>query len=241
MHGKMTKLNKYARQTRLLVAVDCIIFGFDGTQLKILLIKRVLQPLKGNWSLMGGFIGSAESADEAAERILKKLTGLSGVYLEQMHCFGDPKRDTIERTISVAYFALIDIHKYKEQISHEYHAEWFALNEIPKLLFDHASMIEMGRKKLQYKAALHPILFELLPAKFTLPQLLILYEAFYDASIDKRNFTRKVQTTGLLVKLNEKDKDGSKKGAFYYKLNRVNYRSNLQAFLYIVPNAHKLF
>ncbi len=237
----MINPHKYAKQTRLLAAVDCIIFGFDGAQLKLLLVKRAIEPMKGNWSLMGGFIGAEESVDEAAARILKKLTGLSDVYLEQMYSFGDPKRDPIERTISVAYFALIDILKYKEQISHEYQAEWFPLNKIPKLLFDHASMIEMGRKKLQYKAALHPILFELLPAKFTLPQLLILYEAIYDATIDKRNFTRKVHATGLLVKLNEKDKDGSKKGAFYYKLNRANYRSNLQAFLYIVPNAHKLF
>ncbi len=235
------KPNKYAKQTRLLAAVDCIIFGFDGTQLQILLIKRAIQPLKGNWSLMGGFVEPFESVDEAAAGILKKLTGLSGVYLEQMHCFGDLNRDTIERTISVAYFALIDILKYKEQISHEYQAEWFPIHEIPKLLFDHEVMIEMGRKKLQYKAALHPILFELLPSKFTLPQLLLLYEAIYDANIDKRNFTRKVHATGLLIKLNEKDKDSSKKGAFYYKLNRVNYRSNLQAFLYIVPNAHKLF
>lgn len=241
MPNKIKASYKYAKQTRILAAVDCIVFGFDGAQLKLLLVKRAIEPLKGNWSLMGGFVMASESVDEAAARILKKLTGLSGVYLEQMHCFGHPKRDSIERTISIAYFALIDIHKYKEQISHEYHAEWFPLNKIPKLLFDHSDMIEMGRKKLQYKAALHPILFELLPAKFTLPQLLLLYEAIYDATIDKRNFTRKVQSSGLLVKLDEKDKDSSKKGAFYYKLNRVNYRSNLQAFLYIIPNAHKLF
>ena len=115
-------MQKYSKQTRLLLAVDCIIFGFDGETLKILLIKRSFQPEKGNWSLMGGFVQVTESLDQASNRILKQLTGLEGVYLEQLHTFSEVQRDPKERTVSTAYFALIDIHKYETQLSNDYHA-----------------------------------------------------------------------------------------------------------------------
>lgn len=229
-------MTKYQNQTRLLAAVDCIIFGFDGNALKLLLVQRAIQPEKGKWSLMGGFIQPNESADIAAVRILKKLTGLEGVYLEQLHTFSDPSRDPIERTLSVTYFALIDINRYQQQLSDEYHAEWFPLTEAPRLIFDHQQMVDMAREKLRYKAALHPLLFELLPRKFTLPQLQNLYECVYDTSFDKRNFTRKVLSTKLLVKQKDKDKGNSKKGAFFYKLDKRHYKANFHAFLNIIPN-----
>jgi len=234
-------IHKYKGEAHYLVAVDCIIFGFDGETLKILLIQRGFEPERGKWSLMGGFVKPEESLDEAANRILKKLTGLEGVYLEQLHAFGDPHRDPVERTISIAYFALIDIHKYQKQISEEYHAEWFPLNHIPELIFDHMEMVKLARRQLRYKASLHPILFELLPPpKFTIPQLQNLYEGIYDTTFDKRNFSRKVLSTGLLIKQPDKDKSNSKKGAFYYKLDRKKYRANFQAFLRFVPNPDKL-
>lgn len=231
----------YSRQSKIVAAIDCIIFGFDGQELKLLLIQRGFEPERGQWSLMGGFIKENEGFEEGAARILNKLTGLEGIYLEQLYAFGDPKRDPIARTISVAYFALIDIHKYEKQLSHEYHAEWFSLNNFPELIFDHNSMVEMAKEKLRYKAALHPILFELLPAKFTIPQLQILYEGIYSAVFDKRNFSRKVLSTGLLIKQREKDKEKSKKGAFYYKLDKRKYRTKFQAFLNIIPNSHNLW
>ena len=115
-------------------------------------------------------------------------------------------RDPIERTASVAFFSLIDINQYTKQISHEYHAEWFSLHKIPEVIFDHKEMIDMAREKLRYKAAIHPILFELLPEKFTLPQLQILYEGIYDTILDKRNFSRKVLSTGLFVKQKDKER-----------------------------------
>ena len=233
-------MTKYQRQTRFLAAVDCIILGFDGETLKLLLIQRDFEPERGKWSLMGGFIQSNESPEGAATRILKTLTGLEGVYLEQLHTFGEPGRDPLERTLSIAYFALIDIYQYEKQLSEEYHAEWFPLNKIPDLVFDHKQMVKMAQEKLRYKAAMHPLLFELLPKKFTLPQLQSLYESVYDTEFDKRNFSRKVLSTSLLVKLNEKDKGSSKKGAFYYKLNSKNYKQNFQAFLNIIPNSHLL-
>ncbi|PWK80105.1 ADP-ribose pyrophosphatase YjhB (NUDIX family) [Mucilaginibacter oryzae] len=231
---------KYSKQTRLLLAVDCIIFGFDGEVLKILLIKRGFQPEKGNWSLMGGFVQPDESLDQSANRILKQLTGLEGVYLEQLYTFGQPQRDPIERTVSVAYFALIDIHKYETQISDDYHAEWFQLKRAPKLIFDQQDMVEQARKRIRYKAAMHPILFELLPTKFTIPQLQTLYECVFNTTIDKRNFSKRVLATGLLIKLADKDKAGSKRGAYYYQLNMQNYYAKFQAFMNFIPNPDTL-
>jgi len=236
----MTQMNRYPGETRVLVAVDCIIFGFDGNDIKLLLVQRGLRPEKGRWSLMGGFLQPQESLDQAADRILKKLTGLEGVYMEQLQTFGDPLRDPVERTLSVAYFALIDIHQYEKQLSADYHAEWFLLKKTPELIFDHKRMMEMAKKELRYKAALHPILFELLPAKFTIPQLQILYEGIYDTTFDNRNFSRKVLSTELLIKQKEKDKANSKKGAFYYKLDKRKYKANFQAFLNFIPNPGKL-
>lgn len=229
-------MTKYQKQARLLAAVDCIIFGFDGQKLKLLLIQRAFEPEKNNWSLMGGFIQPEESADEAAVRILKKLTGLEGVYLEQLHTFSDPRRDPIERTISIAYFALIDSNLYEKQISDEYHPEWFPLNKIPDLIFDHKKMVAMARENLRYKAALHPILFELLPPKFTLPLLQNLFEDVYETSFDKRNFSRKIISTGLLLKQKEKDKENSKKGAFFYRLDKKHYKKNFHKFQHFIPN-----
>lgn len=231
---------RYGGQTRILVAIDCIIFGFDGYELKLLLIQRGFEPEKLKWSLMGGFIQSHENLDQAANNILNKLTGLEDVYLEQLQAFGEPNRDPLERTIGIAYFALIDIHKYETQISHEYHAEWFSLNNVPELIFDHGQMVTLAKKQLRYKAALHPILFELLPGKFTLPQLQSLYEGIYETQLDKRNFSRKVLSTKLLIKQPEKDKANSKKGAYYYMLDMPKYIENFQAFLYFIPNPHAL-
>jgi 8-oxo-dGTP diphosphatase len=233
-------MHKYSKQTRLLLAVDCIILGFDGEVLKILLIKRGFQPEKGNWSLMGGFVQANESLDQASNRILKQLTGLEGVYLEQLHTFGDTQRDPIERTVSTAYFALIDIHKYETQLSDDYHAEWFPLKHTPKLIFDQQEMVETAKRRIRYKAALHPILFELLPDRFTLPQLQILYESVFNTNIDKRNFSKRVLATGLLMKLTDKDKKNSKRGAFYYQLNKKNYYAKFQAFLNFIPNPDTL-
>lgn len=232
-------MNKYAKQTRLLVAVDCIIFGFDGADLKILLVKRGLEPESGKWSLMGGFVGANESMNEAANRVLLKLTGLDKVYLEQLYTFGDPGRDPIERTISVTYFSLLDLTKYKKQLSTEFNAEWFPLKKFPQLIFDHNQMVQMARAKLRYKASLHPILFELLSDKFTIPQLQSLFEEVYKTSFDKRNFSRKILSTGLLLKLNEKDKANSKRGAFYYKLDKKHYKANFHRILHFIPNPNE--
>lgn len=233
-------MSHYSGQARMLMAVDCILFGFDGENLKLLLNKRSIKPKKGNWSLMGGFLEKNETLEKAAYRVLKDRTGLKNVYLEQLHAFSSVRRDPVERTISVAYFALIDINAYQQQLSNEFHAEWFPLKKLPKLIFDHQDMLKMASRQLRYKAALHPILFELLPSKFTIPQLLNLYEGIYECSFDKRNFSRKLLSTGLLIKQKDKDRLNSKKGAFYYRLDRKKYASSIGAFLHFVPNPDTL-
>jgi hypothetical protein len=140
----------------------------------------------------------------------------------------------------VAYFALIDIHQYEKQLSDQYHAEWFLLGKKPRLIFDHDDMVRCAQRQLRYKAALHPLLFELLPQKFTIPQLQKLYEAVYETIFDNRNFTRKMASTGLLVKQTGKDKTSSKKGAFYYKLDKRKYKAKQDSFSTLYPKQKSL-
>jgi 8-oxo-dGTP diphosphatase len=218
------ELNKYKSHDRLLVAIDCIIFGFDGNQLQALLIKRGFEPEKGKWSLMGGFTNQDESTDEAAVRVLHQLTGMNNIYMEQLYCFSEVNRDPAGRVISIAYFALINIEDYSEQMQFEHEAKWFPLNKIPDLIFDHRQMVALAKERLQQKVANHPIGFELLPEKFTLPQLQSLYEAIYESPLDKRNFTRKILSLEILNRLNEKNKSSSRKGAFYYVFDKKKYR-----------------
>src|SRR6187551_3530434 len=134
-------IDKYKSQEGILVAVDCIIFGFDGTQLQALLIKRGFEPEKGKWSLMGGFVGNDENADEAAIRVLNQLTGMHDIYMEQIYAFSDINRDAAGRVISIAYFAVINIGNYSEQLQLEHEAKWFPLSAIPTLIFDHNKMV----------------------------------------------------------------------------------------------------
>ncbi len=229
-------LNQYTQQTKCLVALDSIIFGFDGESLKILLVKRGIEPDKDVWSLMGGWLQANENLDEAANRVLKELTGLDDIYLENLSVYGDPKRDPVERTVSVTYFALINVADYEQKISDSFQASWFSLHELPELLFDHGTMISHAIHRLRNKAAFHPVGFELLPDKFTLPQLQTLYEAIFDTKFDKRNFSRKINASGLISKLDEKQKGFSKKGAFYYTLNREKYKSADDTHFYFIPN-----
>lgn len=214
----------YHSHDRFYVAVDCIIFGFDGKEIKALLIKRSLEPQMGKWSLMGGFVTNQESVHSSASRVLHHLTGLSNIYMEQLHCFGDINRDTAARVISIAFFALIKLDDYSEDLMKEHHAKWFSLNKIPALIFDHKKMILLAQERLQQKVISHPIGFELLPNKFTLQQLQALYEAVYNTSFDKRNFTKKILSLGLLQKLEEKDKESSRKGSYLYVFNKIKYQ-----------------
>jgi ADP-ribose pyrophosphatase YjhB (NUDIX family) len=216
-------IDKYKSHKRILIAVDCIIFGFDGQQLQVLLIKRRYEPERGNWSLMGGFVSPNESTDDAAIRVLYHLTGLKNIYMEQLYCFSNVNRDAAGRVISVAYFALVNISEYNDQVQQDHEARWFPMDKVPNLIFDHNEMIAKAKERLKQKVSNHPIGFELLPKKFTLPKLQNLYEAIYEQKLDKRNFTRKILALGILNKLKEKEKESSRKGAFYFVFDKKRY------------------
>jgi 8-oxo-dGTP diphosphatase len=220
----MSTITEYKVHDRMLIAVDCIILGFDGRDLKALLVKRGFAPGFGNWSLMGGFVKKDESVEAAAVRILEVLTGITNIYLEQLSTFGEVNRDPGGRVISVAYFALIKIDDYSDELMKEHNAKWFNTSRIPAMIFDHKDMIRMARERLRQRVANHPVGFELLPRKFTLPQLQNLYEAIYDSSFDKRNFSRKILALHILKKLDEKEKSFSKRGAFYYMFDYKKYK-----------------
>ncbi len=220
--------NQYKNHDRILVALDCIIFGFDRSGLKLLLIKRDFEPEKGNWSLMGGFLNRDESLDQAADRVLHKLTGLKNVYLEQLYGFGEVDRDPVERTVSIAYYALINIREHDKELMDKYSARWFPIDDLPDLIFDHNQMVRAAKRRLKYRASHEPVGFELLPEKFTMPELQILYEDIYETELDKRNFRRRILSMDILTKTDEKQKKYSKKGAYLYKFNEDKYEDKLE-------------
>jgi ADP-ribose pyrophosphatase YjhB (NUDIX family) len=216
----------YPKSTKHIVAVDCIIFGYDivEKELKLLLFKRMFEPAKGSWSLAGGFVEPDESLDNAASRILRNLTGLESVYMRQSFAYGEIERDPGDRVISVAYFALITIRDINKEYAEKNGVSWRSLSQLPDLIFDHPQMVKQALIDLQNQIRIKPVGFELLPEKFTLVQLQDLYEAILRKNIDKRNFRKKIMSMGILEKLDEKEKETSKKGAFYYKFNEDNYK-----------------
>ena len=215
----------YSKQKKYLVAVDCIIFGYDTLEkeIKLLLIKRSFEPAKGKWSLAGGFVEPDESLDVAAFRVLENLTGLKKVYMKQSYCYGNPDRDPGARVISSAYWSLIKLKDIDKKLSVRNGTHWFSLNQFPELIFDHNKMVVRALKELQMQVMIKPVGFELLPQKFTLVQLLDLYEAINQRTVDKRNFRKKLLSMNILEKLDEKERETSKKGAYYYKFNKERY------------------
>lgn len=213
----------YKQHPKFHIAVDCIIFGFNGTDLDLLLLRRNFEPAKGEWSLMGGFVQEDEDIHKAAERVLRELTGLDQVYLEQIKAYGEVYRDPGERVISVVYFALVNRHNYDRQLVKEHDAHWIPLKDRPHLIFDHDMMVDHAIARLRQKSKVYPIGFNLLPAEFTLTQLQKLYEAIHDRTYDKRNFRKKVTEENFIVKTGNIDKTSSKKGAALYRFNEMAY------------------
>lgn len=223
----MSLIGHYNSEDKVLVAVDSVIFGFDHEGLKILLIKRDFEPQKGAWSLMGGFLKKNEILDQAANRVLHELTGLDNIYMEQVSSYSALGRDPVERTISVAFFALINIAHHDFKLNKAHHAQWFPLSQAPTPIFDHQQMIAESLERLKRKALTNPIGFELLPEKFTMRQLQDLYESILIEKLDKRNFINKINALEILIRLEEKDKTTSKKGAFLYKFDEEKYNQKI--------------
>ena len=218
----------YKNKDTHLVAVDCIIIGFKDNDLHILIAKRQFEPMKGGWSLMGGFVNHGESINEAAQRVLDEFTGIDDVFMEQLGAYGEVERDLGERVVSVAYYALVDMDKFDTSLAIKYDARWVKISSFPELIFDHNKMVKDTINTLQRRAAVKPIGFNLLGEQFTLPILQSLYESIYQETIDKRNFRKKILSMDILEKLEEKDKSASKRGAFYYKFNKDKYDQLIQ-------------
>jgi len=186
-----------------------------------------MKPKKGEWSLMGGFIQADEDLDQAPVRILQSLTGLGNLFLEQIGAFGKLDRDPGGRVISVAYYALINKDDHEKDLLDTYNAQWFPIDNYPVLVFDHRQMVEAAYQQLVIQSKLRPIGFNLLPPKFTLPELQSLYQAIFKQKLDDRNFRRRVLALGIVRKLSEKQRKGSKKGAFLFEFDQEAYQKLL--------------
>lgn len=209
----------YHEQPRMLVSVDCIVFGFDGRELRVLIGKRQMDPGRGEWSVYGGFVRSNESIDDAANRVLMELAGLRNQYLRQVGAFGRIDRDPGERVISIVYYALINVNDYDEKLREKHGVEWMAIDDLPPLYSDHRSMIQKARQMMRETITHEPIGFRLLPKLFTLTQLQKVYEAISGEELDKRNFRKYINDMYYLERTELIDKKSSKRGAHLYRFN----------------------
>ncbi len=204
------------------VATDCVIFGFDGIKLEVLLIQRGEEPYKGSWAFPGGFLRMDETAEQGALRELKEETDLSATYIEQFHTYTEPLRDPRERVISIAFFALVKIQEVKGG-DDAANAQWFTLDEVPPLAFDHDRILREAVAKLRERIHFKPIGFELLPERFTLKQLQMLYEAILEVQFDRRNFAKKMFHLELLTQLDETIWPTPKREAHLFCFNLNKY------------------
>lgn len=207
----------YHEYERFYVSVDCVIFGFSGGNLKLLIQKRPYEPGLGEDSLIGGFIGKDESVNAAASRVLTYFTGLEDVYMQQLGVFGEVERDPGERVISVVFYALIDVREYNENLSEKRNARWIDIDNLPRLCLDHNEMVEKAREALKSRINNEPIGSNLLPELFTLSQLQSLHESILGYPIDKRNFRRSVLSHGLIERTEKMDKQSSRRGAALFR------------------------
>ena len=216
----------YSEHSKVWVSVDCIIFGFEGNKLKLLIGKRQMDPGRGEWSLYGGFVNSNENLEDAANRVLYNLTGLRKLYMKQVGAFGAIDRDPGERVISIAYCALINVKDYDDSLREQYGLEWFNLDEMPKLYSDHNEMIKKAIFLLRQRIKTEPLSFNLLPSLFTLTQLQRVYEAILGQEIDKHNFRKRIKTFDFIEKTDLIDKFHSKRGAALYRFNKKTYNED---------------
>src|SRR5216117_1298242 len=210
---------------RAALTVDCVVFGFDESALKVLLIERALEPFKGKWALPGGFVRVDETLDEAARSELEEEAGLRNVFLEQLYTFGAVDRDPRERVVSVAYYALVKLADFSTNAATDAaDARWFPISKVPRLAFDHANILATALTRLKGKVSYQPIGFELLPPKFTLSQLQHLYEKILERPLDKRNFRKKILAMDLLVESGEVEQDVAHRAARLYRFDHKKYQ-----------------
>lgn len=212
---------QYARPA---ITADCVVFGLDEEDLKVLLIQRANEPFKGRWALPGGFAVVGESLEETARRELNEETGLKDVFLEQLYTFSDPKRDPREHVVTVAYYALVNLSDHQVHASTDArNAAWFCIDDVPHLAFDHDVILKMAHGRLRGKIIYQPIGFELLPEKFPLRSLQGVYEKILNQELDKRNFRKKILGMGILEELDEMETDVGHRAARLYRFNKEKY------------------
>ena len=212
------------RYPRAALTVDCVVFGYDEGELKILLIERGLEPFKGRWALPVGFVRVDEALDDDARRELAEEPGLKNVFLEQLYTFGAVHRGPREGVVSVAYYALVKLSDHRAKAATDAaNAEWFPVSKAPKLAFDRADILAVALARLKGKVRYEPIGFELLPPKFTLSQLQHLYEAALETQLDKRNFRKKVLAFDFLIPLNQTQMLGRHRPAQLFRFDPENY------------------
>jgi len=199
------------------ISVDCVIFGYDDKELKVLLIRSDLKEFEGLYSLLGDLIRPDEDLESASYRVLKDRTGMEDVYLEQVQAFGGLERHPSGRVITIAYYSLIDIKHHKLQLSHN-ELSWFPVNEIKKLAFDHKMILDTSLSRLQQQVMDSPIVFNLLAEKFSLRELQEVYEAILGVELDRRNFRKKMSIKEWLVDIDEMENDVPHRPGKLYKL-----------------------
>lgn len=207
------------------VATDSVVFGYDGRRLHVLLIERGQGAFKGSWALPGGFVRMDETADEGARRELAEETNVENIYLEQFHAFTTVDRDPRERVISIAYFALVRKADYTVIGGDDaVRAEWFALDKLPELAFDHADIIRLAREKLQEALRIKPIAFKLLDEQFSMSELQRLYELIHETTYDRRNFQKKMLATGFISEVGIDRTPSKGRAATLFSFNDEAYR-----------------
>lgn len=217
----MAHAYEYARPA---LTVDCVVFGLDEHDLKVLLIQRRLAPFQHAWALPGGFVRVDETLDAAARRELQEEAGVTDVYLEQLYTFGALDRDPRERVVTVAYYALAKLSDHKIRAATDaMGVGWFALDDLPKLAFDHGEIVRIAHERLRGKVRYAPIGFELLPPRFSLTQLQRLYEIVLGTELDKRNFRKKLLAMDLLVETDEYEQGVRHRAARLYRFDRRRY------------------
>jgi 8-oxo-dGTP diphosphatase len=206
------------------ITIDCVVFGFDKGSLEVLLIQHAEGIRKGEWGLPGGWIKETESTDAAAHRLLGELTGLDNIYLEQLKAFGEPNRFPLGRVITIGYYALVKREDYNIKAGFTASdAQWYKIKDIPKLIYDHNDILDYSLTHLRNRVKQEPIGFNLLPEKFTLFELMQLYEEILGTVMDKSNFRRKFLRMKLLAPLDEKQKDVSHRAAQLYQFDEKIY------------------
>jgi 8-oxo-dGTP diphosphatase len=206
------------------LSVDAVVFGYEEGNISILLIKRKYDPFKGKWAIPGGFVKNEESLEEAVQRELQEETGVQINYLEQLYTFGETDRDPRGRVVSVAYFGLVRPNAFKIEASTDAaEVQWFHINEIPEISFDHKTILETAIKRLKSKITYEPIGFELLDQKFPFSDLEKLYTTLLGRPIDRRNFRKKIIGLNVLDELDEKVSKGSGRPANLFQFNQKRY------------------